>query len=196
MDETALVNAARRGDDQAFMQLMGLYKVRLYKMAYAYLHNEQDALEAIQETTVRAYTGIGKLSEPKYFGSWLVRILINYCIDERKRRQKTTWLADEAGTEEAGAKRKIYGKNTAAAAAAPDADTSALERRLLVEQALGQLEPKYRKVVFLKYFGDLTLPEIAAVLGCPEGTAKTWLHQGLKAMRGLLGEGGDNHVGA
>jgi RNA polymerase sigma-70 factor (ECF subfamily) len=67
----------------------------MYKIAYSYFGNEQDALEAIQETTCRAYNNFHKLKQPQYFKTWLIRILINYCIDEKKRMKKSTLLIED-----------------------------------------------------------------------------------------------------
>lgn len=66
---------------------MAMHQSRLYRIAYAYLHNEGDALEAIQESTYRAYRKL-KTKEPSCFGTWLIRILLNYCADERKRKNR------------------------------------------------------------------------------------------------------------
>ena len=65
---------------------MEMHQSRLYRIAYAYLHNEDDALEVIQESTYRAYRNLKKLKQPNYFETWLIRILLNCCADERKRQ--------------------------------------------------------------------------------------------------------------
>ena len=95
MNDEDLVKAAQNGDDNAFYGLISAYKDNLYNVAYCYLKNQQDTLEAIQEVTYRAYLKINKLKEPKYFNTWLTRILINYCIDEQKRKQKIVSLEEE-----------------------------------------------------------------------------------------------------
>lgn len=69
------------------------------------------------------------------------------------------------------------------------------DSRLDLHQAMGRLRPKYRHVLVLKYYQDMTLAEIANVLDKPEGTVKTWLHQGLKQLRGKLNAGGEVYHG-
>ncbi len=64
-----------------------------------------------------------------------------------------------------------------------------------LDSALDQLKPKYRHVLTLKYYQDMTLTEIARVLDCPEGTVKTWLHQGLKQLRRHMHVGGELYYG-
>ena len=157
--------------DEKFTLLINQHKLGLYHMAYAYLGNEQDALEAVQEATFRAYAGFKKLKDPQYFGTWVMRILINYCVDEQKRRKKILALSE-----------------------VPDKNSSFDERKLKIQLALRRLEPKQRKVVFLKYFGGLTTKEIALLLGDPEGTVKTRLYRGLASLKSFLQGEVDAHV--
>lgn len=169
MEDEKLVKAAIKGDDEAFYQIINEHKDRLYRIAYSYLSNKHDALEAVQETTYRAYVNIHKLKQPQYVSTWVIRILINYCTDEYKRKGKTTVLHDNI---------EDYKDN---------ADNT---EKIDVETALEKLNPKYREVILLKYFEDLTITEISKVLDCPEGTVKTWLSRGLKSLRAYLKKGG------
>ncbi|WP_058304587.1 sigma-70 family RNA polymerase sigma factor [Gorillibacterium timonense] len=162
---------ARRGDDDAFARLADSCKERLYRIAFAYLRNEPDALEAVQETVCRAYMKIGKLKEPEYFLTWITRILLNYCADERKRRIR-------AGNELADYDAVVWDQG-----ADPD-----------LQAAITGLEPKYRRIVVLMYFEGYTLTEIARILEIPDGTVKTRLHKALSELRRHLGEGEWTHA--
>lgn len=172
MNDEELVRAAQKGDDEAFYKLISSNKDKLYNMAYCYLKNEQDALEAIQEVTCRAYVTISKLKEPKYFATWLTRIVINYCIDEQKRKSKVVFINEETAAH--------CSRNC--------------EDNILLQSAIEKLEPKYKKVIVLKYFQDMTLSSIAKVMDCPEGTIKTWNYRALKQLRALLDKGGSGGV--
>lgn len=166
-DQTAeLVRAARRGDEDAFVCLMSEQKEKLYRMAFSFLKNEADALEAIQETTFRAYTKLGTLRDPQFFGTWVMRILMNVCINEKNRRSKQTSLVIDPDVSESSA-----------------VDPA---RRLSIEMALEHLEPKYRQIIILKYFEDWTIREIAQALRRPDSTIKTYLYKALKGLRGKL----------
>lgn len=70
MDPAILIKKAVKGNKEAFYELISLYKEQLYKTAYAYLKNETDALEAIQEVTYRAYKNIKKLKQAHFFLTW------------------------------------------------------------------------------------------------------------------------------
>ncbi|TLS51398.1 sigma-70 family RNA polymerase sigma factor [Paenibacillus antri] len=171
MDVEELLRAAKHGDEEAFYTLMSSQKERLYRIAYAYLKNEDDALEAIQETTYRAWKTFGRLREARLFPTWIVRILLNCCNDEWKRRKRfaKTESADRADER-------------------ADAPESRWATRMQVAQAVDRLEPKYKQLIVLKYFEDMTLTEIAETLERPIGTVKTRLHQALRLMRPLVGE--------
>jgi RNA polymerase sigma factor (sigma-70 family) len=164
----ALVHQARAGDERAFLELMAESRDRLLRIALAYLRSEEAALEAIQETTCRAYMKLGKLKEPAYFQTWQVRILMNVCIDEQKRRRR---------------------QRPAVSLSERHAVESGIDDRLRMEDAIAELEPKLRQVVILKYYEDMTLTEIAKLLEKPEGTVKTWLNKALEKLRTWMREG-------
>ncbi|WNC16943.1 sigma-70 family RNA polymerase sigma factor [Brevibacillus brevis] len=172
MNLEQLVKEAQRGDDEAFYQIMSLHKEKLYKVAYAFLRNETDALEAIQETTCRAYLKLTSLKQPAYITTWLTRIVIHLCTDERKRKNRIVLDSSHRETLREGE--------------AWEAERAAT--RLHLEEALDRLSPLHRRIIILKYFEDWTIREIASVLGHPEGTVKTWLHKALGALRQDLGK--------
>ena len=132
------VAAALNGDDDAFYDLVGAEKERLYRIAYAYLKNEADALEALQEATCRAYLKLRKLKEARYFHTWLIRILIHYCIDEQKRKRRMLPLYELPETL---------------------AQDLALDEKLSLELAIDRLQPNYRHIIILKYYEDMTLAD-------------------------------------
>lgn len=172
MNEEELIIAAQSGDNEAFYTAVSSYSENLYNIAYCYLKNQQEALEAVQETTCRAYVKLKKLKQPQYFKTWLTRILINYCIDEQKRRKKMI---------------PLYLKE-------PSKEDDSIVNNIAMQSALNELEPKYKHVIILKYLQDMSTSDIAVVLDCPEGTVKTWLHRALKLLRNSLNKEGDFNV--
>ncbi|CAH0117625.1 RNA polymerase sigma factor SigV [Paenibacillus sp. CECT 9249] len=166
MDRSEWMRRAQRGDDEAFYELINSDRERLYRIAYRYLRNEDDVLEAIQEMTYRAYKQLRKLKRPEYVSTWLIRILINYCIYEQKRRRRVLPILEPL----------------------PDERASAMDLSGLgIELAVERLELKYRQIILLKYYHDLTIGEIARILERPEGTVKTWLNKALRSLRGTMG---------
>ncbi len=168
LDQLELIQLAKQGDSNAFYNLICEHKIQMYKIAYSYFRNEQDALEAIQETTYRAFNSLQKLKQAQYFKTWLFRILINYCIDENKRKNKIIVLPVSSGINEA-------------------ADT---DNRLEISRAISNLNSKYKSIIILKYYEDLTINDIAYILERPVGTIKTWLNKALNELRIILSEEG------
>lgn len=168
-----LVKKAIKGDDTAFLQLIHLYKIELYKTALSFLRNEEEALDAVQEVTYRAYKNRKKLKEPIFFKTWLIRIMINYCNDQLKRQKRVVH------NEEMILLQGVTHNHTV----------------MELKDAMQDLDDRSREILTLKYFHDLKIKEIAETLQCPEGTVKTWLNKALKALReNLEGNGGDLHV--
>lgn len=168
-----LVKDAIKGDDAAFLQLIQLYKIDLYKTALSFLRNEEEALEAIQEVTYRAYKNMKSVKDAAYFKTWLIRIMINYCNDQLKKKKRVV-LNDEL--------LNLQGN-------------SENHTEMELKDAMLGLDERSREILTLKYFQDMKIKDIAATLQCPEGTVKTWLNKALKALRDKLeGNGGDLHV--
>ncbi|WP_336885172.1 sigma-70 family RNA polymerase sigma factor [Caldalkalibacillus salinus] len=170
MDIEEKVLLAKKGNDEALYELIITYKVQLYYIAYAYLKNETDALEAIQETTYLAFKNIKKLKEPRFFKTWLIRILLNYCHDELKRRKRMIIRTPE---------KEDQGK---------DPHHTSLE----LEEEIQKLRPHFQDVIILRFYRDLPIADIAHVLDRPEGTVKTWIHQALKQLKKQM-KGGSTH---
>lgn len=168
-----LVKKAIKGNDQAFLQLMKLYKIDLYKTALSFLRNEEEAIEAIQEVTYRAYKSIRTVKDVSYFKTWLVRIMINYCNDQLKKKKRVI-LNEEI--------LHIQG-------------VTEDHQRMELKDAMMGLDERSREILTLKYFHDMKIKEIASTMQCPEGTVKTWLNKALSALREKLEEkGGNLHV--
>lgn len=148
--------------EEFFIGKIAEHRRKLYGIAFSYLHNEADALEAIQEASCKAWIKRKSLKDDALFLPWMIRILINCCMDELRKRKRVI-VSDKAG-EDRGA--EMVSSN-----------------RIDLERALAKLNAKHRHVVILKYYHDMTLTEIARVLNKPEGTVKTWLHKALKQMR-------------
>ncbi|MFD1738744.1 sigma-70 family RNA polymerase sigma factor [Bacillus salitolerans] len=165
MSNEVLVIRAIKGDEHAFYSLVSEQKEQLYRIAYSYLKNQGDALEAIQEVTYRAYKAIGKLKEPKYFHTWLIRIMMNYCRDELRKQKRYSSQADYVL--ELAIHEDSY-------------------ERLEIEEAVDALDERSQQVIKMKYFLDYKIKDIAEVMECPEGTVKTWLHKALQSLRNQL----------
>lgn len=157
------VKKAQKGDDNAFYELISEKKEVLYKLAYTYVKNKDDALDIIQETVYKAYMSIGKLKEPKFFNTYITRILINCALDLIKKNKNLVYT-------------ELLSENNLST-------PLAMEKNLDLHDAIDKLNEKYKTIIILKYFQDFTLSEISEILQCPIGTVKTNLHKALKELR-------------
>ena len=160
-----LIQRARRGDTEAFEQLIRGQMQDLYKIASAYLRNDEDAADVIQETILTCYERLDTLQKNAYSKTWLTRILINKCKDLLRRRRP------ECSIEEAGLDIPVW------------EDFSGLEWREL----LAVLPEDYRIAVILFYVEGFKIKEISRILDVKESTVQSRL---MRARRLLAKECG------
>ncbi len=164
MDTEEKVRLAQKGDDNAFYELMSQRKNQLYKTAFAYVKSREDALDIVSDTVYKAYLSVGSLKNPEFFNTWLTRILINTSIDFIKKNSKVVTYEETSASD-----NKKAGHS----------EEEIIDLKLSVDK----LDLKYKTIVILKYFQDMTLMEISEVLQCPLGTVKTNLHKALEQLR-------------
>jgi RNA polymerase sigma-70 factor, ECF subfamily len=145
-----------------------------YRLAAVILGDPIEAEDAVHDAAVVAWRGFAGLRERDRFEAWFGRILVNGCRDRlRARRRRPIIVAIPAlGTVDAGLPLMT----------GPDAGM-ALATRDELERAFARLEPEQAVVVALRYYADLTVPQIATRLGIAEGTVKSRLHHALRRLR-------------
>lgn len=156
-----LVRRARQGDGDAFIELIERNRQDLYKVARSYFSGEADIADAIQDTIEAAYCSIGRLKEEKYFRTWLIRILINKCIDIRRKKQKES-------------PAELF----------PDQGEMCAElMNCEFEDLMRMLDEKYRTILLLYYGEGFKVSEIAQLLEMEENTVKSRLSRGRERFR-------------
>lgn len=171
MKKLTQIKRAKRGDKQAFQELMEEEKSKLYKLAYIYVRNEDESLEIFQETVYKAFVSIGSLKQDQYFSTWITRILINTALDYVRKKQRVVPMSEE-----------IFESLTSPHSGIQPED------HMDLFHALEKLNDKYKTVLFLRFYEDYTVKQIASLLKCPEGTVKTNIHRALQLLRGKLKE--------
>lgn len=168
--ERLYVLAAQEGDSSAFAQLVRRHQQRAYAVARAVLLSHEDAEDAVQEGFLHAHRALGRFRPDQPFGAWLHRIISNAALDLARRRKvrDTDELVD-----------------THASPFRDPAEADELHDRL--RSALTQLPDRQRSVLVLHDVEGYKHAEIGAMLGIPEGTARSDLHHARAAMRSILG---------
>jgi RNA polymerase sigma-70 factor (ECF subfamily) len=174
VEHRELVVRAGRGDHDAFAELTAGALARLDAVARLILRDAELARDAVQEALVRAWRDLPRLREPERFDAWLHRLTVHACLDVARRERR----------------RVIEVELTPLIDVPTEDGVAALADRDQLDRALRRLDPSQRALIVLRYYLDLTLPEAAAVLGIPVGTAKSRLHRSLELLRAAVSADG------
>lgn len=166
--ELRLVKLARKGDREAFTQLVVANERMLSRVAMATLKNPDDAADAVQDTVLQTWESLGQLRQPRYFKTWVVRILLNKCY--RISAQRSLYAHSQL-------------EETLLAGEQPDWDQS-----LDVASALQAMGEQDRLLLGLFYFDRLSTREIAQALGLSESCVRQRLHRGRKRFQAIYTE--------
>jgi RNA polymerase sigma-70 factor (ECF subfamily) len=171
VDQRGRVERARRGDHDAFAELVRGSVTRLDGAARLILRDPELARDAVQEAFIRAWRDLPGLRDPDRFDAWLHRLTVNACLDLARRRRRRVIEVELEPID------------------APVAFDPALAfaDREIVDAAMRHLDADGRAIVVLHYFLGMPLTEVAATLGIPVGTVKSRLHRALGEMRIAVG---------
>ena len=179
MTDNEAIMRCQDGDRDAFRHLVEQYKDVLFGTAVLMTGNRAIAEEQVQEALLSAWRGIRGFRRGNPVKPWLLRILVNAVLSQQRKRAVETVRFNGNGPEE-----HDYSSDD-------PADTlDALENRLALRRAIAGLSPDHRRVVALRYFAGLTVPEVARALGVREGTVKSRLHRALAILRQQMDESG------
>ena len=172
-----LIRRSQAGDEDAFAELFHKYKNLVYKTAYLMLGSTEDAEDALQEIFVRVYRSLSTFQPSKgAFTTWLYRITVNHCLNQRRKRRLFTLPLDRVSP-------------SIEHTSPPE---SPLAEEETIQQALAQLSEKLRAVVILRYYHELSYAEIAQILDIPVGTVKSRLNSALRILRKELETAAEN----
>jgi RNA polymerase sigma-70 factor (ECF subfamily) len=170
-----LVEASSRGNRDAFDELVRLYQRRAMQVALAILSNVDEAAEAVQAGFVKAYLSIEKLREPGRFEIWLLRIISNTAISQRKaaRRRAEAAKAADCHRQE---KRTFSPAETA----------DAKELSEAIQRAMLKLSKKETKAITLFGLEDLSQQQVAEIMGCSVQTVRWHVFRARQKLKVLL----------
>jgi RNA polymerase sigma-70 factor (ECF subfamily) len=188
-DAQAAVASVLAGDREAFRVLVERESANVFRTCYRVLGSLPEAEDAAQEAFVIAFRSLGTWRGDGPFGAWIARIAVRLALRQAGRRKTVAWLDPLASDGTAGpAHIPDHRTRAAPARQSPDPAVHAIrsERDATVRLAVARLDEPYREVVALRFFGELSLAEIAAASGRPLGTVKTHLRRGLLRLRSTL----------
>lgn len=179
MVDSDLIIRAAGGDPTAFQALVERHRSMVYRVAYQFAGNHHDAEDIAQEVFIKVYRSLERFRQDAQLSSWLYRIVMNACIDHRRRHSP-------AGAAAFGEEAEQRLLNTPAANPGPEDRAYAEELGHVLECEIARL-PKGQRVVFvMRHHQGLKLCEIAEALGLAEGTVKRQLHAAVHRLRQAL----------
>jgi len=177
-DDVLLVAASKRGDQDAFAQLVQRHQRRVFNLIFRMLQDYEEASEITQETFLAAWQALPSFRGDARFSTWLYRIAYNSAlkqIEQRKRdRQLQTAMQAEQMLADAGNEGRM------------ETELELRARQDFIRENLATLPAKYRVVLVLRHIQDMTYEEMAEILTVPIGTIKTHLFRARNLLKQRL----------
>ena len=183
-EDLELVSLAREKKDQkAFGKLMDRYRDSIFFMVLKMVHNRDDAEDITMESFGKAFNSIDRYDTRYAFSTWLFKIATNNCIDFiRKKRLETTSLDEpigKDGDEDLTIDVKAEARN-------PEQNFIRHQRHVSVRGTIEKLDEKYRMLIKLRYYDELSYEEISQQLNIPLGTVKAQLFRAKELLSKML----------
>jgi RNA polymerase sigma-70 factor, ECF subfamily len=167
LSDRDLIQRARRGDAEAFGELVILYQTSVFNVCYRILQERAEAEDMTQETFLRARARLDLFAEERDFGPWIRRVAANVCLNYLESQKRTAPLDEERDADES---------------TRPEAQVEFRERSEQIRRALASLPAHYRMVIELRHYQELSYDEIAAELHIPLSDVKSHLFRARKIL--------------
>jgi RNA polymerase sigma-70 factor (ECF subfamily) len=168
MDIADMVNKALSGDKEALIQLVMNKKSEYYKLAYVYMGNKDDAMDAMEDMILILYENIKRLKDPDAFYSWSKTILVNCCKSIMRKNKRIIPVFEHAETEYVD-------------------DFDSKEHGIDIAKAMKKLNKHQQEAIKLRYFLDMDYARISVLTNTPVGTVKSRISIGLKKLKEVIG---------
>jgi RNA polymerase sigma factor (sigma-70 family) len=176
-----LVQRATNGDQRAFAELMGRYRDAIYYMLLKMVNNASDAEDLTIEAFGKAFKNITQYAPNYAFSTWLFKIATNNCIDFIRKKKANHISLDHNDEEHEKASMDIQ-----APVLDPEESLINEQKIKLMRSVVSKLKPRYRKLIELRYFNELSYEEIAEELELPIGTVKAQLFRARELLYNIL----------
>jgi len=171
MDERELLERCIRRDEEAIETLIRRYERMVYGFSYRLTGSQEDAKDITQKVFVKVIENLKKFKGASSFSTWLYRITVNECLNHK--RKKTREDTEIEGTIHASQESSLSGLLRD-------------ERARILKEALEQLPHRQRLAIVLRIYEDMTVSEVAEIMGISEGAVKANYHFGIKRLREIL----------
>lgn len=181
-EDMALVAWARKGDMQAFEELVARHRDKIYARAFSIVRNDQDAIDLSQEAWVKGWQRLAQFQGESSFATWITRITINLCLDQLRRQKRLRAESiEELNGETGGVERQMP-----VVTVNPTEGLERAELRARIDAAMEKLSYEHRTVLVLHEFEEMEYKQIAKVMGCSIGTIMSRLFYARRRLAVLL----------
>lgn len=171
------------GDQKAYAEIMQLYRDSIYFMLRKMVKNEVDAEDLAIETFGKAFKRLHQYTPQHAFSTWLFKIATNNCIDFMRKNRAQTVSLESGGTDEDGGE---YSLQIPDSKLTPEEETIKIQKIKVMHEVVAGLKPRYRKIIELRYFKELSYDEISQEMDIPLGTVKAQLYRAKELLFEVL----------
>jgi RNA polymerase sigma factor (sigma-70 family) len=176
-----LVEAAKKGDQNAYAELLGRYRDAIYFLLLKMVNSPIDAEDLTIEAFGKAFKNIDQYAPNFAFSTWLFKIATNNCIDFIRKRRTNHVSLDQSEEDQEWVSNTMQSTG-------PDPEENMIkdQKVKLMRDVVNKLKPRYRKLVELRYFNEFSYEEIAKELNLPIGTVKAQLFRARELLFNIL----------
>lgn len=168
LEDDALVKRAIGGDEKAYKELVDKYQRAIYYHILKMIRDREQVEDLVQETFVKAFDNLNSYSTNYAFSTWLYRIATNHTIDYlRKKKLQTLSIDEPVKTRDGDMQMQLPDDS-----AETDRQIIRKQRQKIVQQAIEDLPPKYKRVIKMRHMEEKSYQEISEILDLPLGTVK------------------------
>lgn len=175
-----LIVRSQEGDQEAFRQLVDMYRSRVASIAYGLVGNYEDARDIAQEVFIKVYRSLGRFDVKRKFFTWLYRLVVNASIDFIRANKKRMYQ-ESIDSEESYAQYPDHGD-----AGDLDAYIETIERREIFGRIVENLNPRQKMAFILCDLQGLSSSEASEIIDCPQVTLRWYLHEARKKIRQIV----------
>jgi RNA polymerase sigma-70 factor (ECF subfamily) len=175
--ENELIRLVKVGNNQAFTEIVTLYQKRIFKMAYGFFRDSDDAMEIVQETFLRIYEKIDKFDNHSSFKNWVYRIAYNLCIDFYRKFKNKSKHSKEICE---------FDKVSSADTIDPEVHLDRQNFQESLQNSLETLSKRQKMIFVMKHYNSLKYREISEILNISVGTVKSLHHRAAKVLKKKL----------